>query len=81
VTTAREEILRRIRAATAGVPAGEPAAWDPDADDDPAAAYHRAPPQPPGAGALVARFAERVAEYRAEVTTADRDVWRRSSST
>jgi L-lactate dehydrogenase complex protein LldG len=63
---AREEILGRVRRATADVPRGEPATWDPGADLDPAAAYDREPMRTPGV--IADLFAERVAEYRAEVT-------------
>jgi L-lactate dehydrogenase complex protein LldG len=41
MSAAREAILGRIRAATKDVPAGEPPAWDPAVDRDPAVAYRR----------------------------------------
>jgi L-lactate dehydrogenase complex protein LldG len=63
MSTAREEILGRIRAATKDVPPGDPLAWDRASDRDPAVAYHRGG----DAEGLVERFAERVGEYRAEV--------------
>ncbi len=64
--SAREEMLAKIRAAISDVPVGEPAAWDVDADDDPAAAYSRL-------GATDRRrlsdlFVERCGSYRATVT-------------
>ena len=62
--SARELMLGRIRAALADVPAGEPPAWDPTRDSDPAAAYHRtvtfADP--------VDLFAQRCGAYQATVT-------------
>lgn len=69
--SAREEILARVRAATADVPAGETAAWDSERDGSPASAYVRQRPRP--AAALAARFAGRVREHGAGVTeVADR---------
>ncbi len=59
--TAREEILRRVRAALGDVPAGE----------DPAAAPYAAPA---ATFDPVGRFAERVADYRATVVDAGDDV-------
>jgi L-lactate dehydrogenase complex protein LldG len=82
VSAAREEILGRIRAAIADVPAGEPPAWDPADDPDPAARYEGAERlavgAPPSAGPadrpdLVPLLAERIAHYRAEVTVARED--------
>ena len=60
VSTAREDVLGRVRAALRDVPAGE-------------ALARRSPtsPPPPPAGDPVARFAERVADYRATVREAD----------
>lgn len=69
--SAREEILRRVRAATADVPADEAAAWVAERDGSPASAYVRARQRPPAA--LAARFAERVREHGASVAeVADR---------
>jgi L-lactate dehydrogenase complex protein LldG len=59
VSAARAEILGRIRAATLDVPASEPAAWTGPAE------YERALELDPAA--LVDLFAERVADYRAQV--------------
>jgi L-lactate dehydrogenase complex protein LldG len=59
VTSAREDILARVRSALRDVPAGEaiePTAYEP-------------PPAP--SGNAVARFAERVSDYRATVREAD----------
>lgn len=67
MSTAREEILGRIRAATKDVPADEPTAWDLDVDRDPAAAYRRIHE----VDGLPARFGERVAEYRARAQEVD----------
>jgi L-lactate dehydrogenase complex protein LldG len=67
MSSAREEILARIRAATADVPAAEPPAWSREDDDDPAVAYRRDSGAP---GDAVERFAERAAEYRAYVAFA-----------
>ncbi len=64
MSAAREAILGRIRAATSDVPADEAPAWERDADPDPAAAYRR---DFVDAASPVDRFAERVAEYRAQV--------------
>ena len=52
MSAAREEILRRVRAATAGSPPADPVVRE----------YRRA-----GGGAPVELFAERVADYRAEI--------------
>jgi L-lactate dehydrogenase complex protein LldG len=59
VTSAREDILARVRAALRDVPAAE--ALEP-------AGYE---PPPPPSGNAVARFAERVSDYRATVREAD----------
>jgi L-lactate dehydrogenase complex protein LldG len=59
VTSAREDILARVRAALRDVPAAEglePAGYE---------------PPPPPSGNAVARFAERVSDYRATVREAD----------
>jgi L-lactate dehydrogenase complex protein LldG len=63
---AREEILGRVRRATADVPKTETPAWDPGEDIEPEAAYDRDPMRTPGL--IPDLFADRVAEYRAEVT-------------
>ena len=57
--SAREDILARVRAALRDVPAGE--AIEPTAYE----------PPPPPSGNAVARFAERVSDYRATVREAD----------
>lgn len=57
---AREQVLGRIRAALADVPAGV----DPATDSEIPRGYRRSRPQPEG---TVARFCERVADYRAGV--------------
>ena len=59
MTSAREDILARVRAALRDVPAAE--ALEP-------AGYE---PPPPPSGNAVARFAERVSDYRATVREAD----------
>jgi L-lactate dehydrogenase complex protein LldG len=59
VTSAREDILARVRSALRDVPAGEPI--EPPAYEPPAAP----------SGNAVARFAERVSDYRATVREAD----------
>ena len=60
MSSARDDILARVRAALGDVPVGEPlAAPQP---------YEPAPPPP---GDPVARFAERVSDYRATVREAD----------
>ncbi len=65
MSRAREQILRRVRDATADVERGEPASWDPAAWDPAAeAAYDRDPEIDDPAGL----FAERVADFRATVT-------------
>jgi L-lactate dehydrogenase complex protein LldG len=56
----REEVLARIRAALVDVPADE----DTDEDTEVPRDYRRARPQPEG---VIARFCERVADYRASV--------------
>ena len=59
MTSAREDILARVRAALRDVPAAEglePAGYE---------------PPPPPSGNAVARFAERVSDYRATVREAD----------
>jgi L-lactate dehydrogenase complex protein LldG len=66
VSDARDEVLGRVRRAIAGVPAGEPPAWDPAGDLDPEAAYDRDPMRTPGL--LPDLFAERAAEYDARIT-------------
>lgn len=63
----RERILARVRAATADVPAGEPAAWTPELDTGPAAAYARRSTL--GESELLALFVERCGDYSANVTT------------
>jgi L-lactate dehydrogenase complex protein LldG len=70
----RERMLGRIRAALGDVDAAEPTAWDPEHDDDPAAAYIR------DGGALggdpvdlVDLFAARCGDYRAVVTRCSAD--------
>jgi L-lactate dehydrogenase complex protein LldG len=63
--TARERMLATIRAALADVPAGEPGAWDPGTDDDPATAYTRN--RPVDRQGLIELFAERCGAYRATV--------------
>jgi L-lactate dehydrogenase complex protein LldG len=60
VSSARDDVLARVRAALGDVPAGEPLA--------PAQPYEPAPPPP---GDPVVRFAERVSDYRATVREAD----------
>lgn len=57
--SARDEILARVRDALRDVPAGEP--LEPPAYE----------PPPPPSGDAVARFAERVSDYRATVRDAD----------
>jgi L-lactate dehydrogenase complex protein LldG len=70
--SARGEILARIRTALADVPRDEPAAWDPDTDDDPATAYARTDRR--SRAATVRLFAERCSDYRANVVRcADND--------
>jgi L-lactate dehydrogenase complex protein LldG len=66
VSDARDEVLGRVRRAIAGVPDGEPPAWDPQQDLDPAAAYDRDPMRTPGL--IPDLFAERAAEYGARIT-------------
>lgn len=66
MSTGRETILSRVRAALADVPVGEPIAWDPGADADQAASYTRSGPDEPAA--LAELFVERCAEYRATVS-------------
>jgi L-lactate dehydrogenase complex protein LldG len=61
----REEMLARVRAATADVPAGEPAAWHYDAADA-ATAYRR--DSGLDVAARIELFIERCREYRASVT-------------
>jgi L-lactate dehydrogenase complex protein LldG len=51
------------------VPASEPAAWSPDLDSDPDAAYVRAKPLSPEA--RVALFVERCSDYAATVSTCE----------
>jgi L-lactate dehydrogenase complex protein LldG len=60
LSSARDDVLRRVRAALRDVPPGEPLA--------PSHAYEPAPPPP---GDPVVRFAARVADYRATVREAD----------
>jgi L-lactate dehydrogenase complex protein LldG len=64
--SARTQILERVRAALADVPAGEPAAWRREDDGDPAVAYVRGRGGDPAA--LAALLARRCADYRATVT-------------
>lgn len=66
MSDARDEVLGRVRRAIAGVPADEPAAWDPAHDLDPEAAYDREPMRTPGLKPDL--FAERAAEYGAAIT-------------
>ena len=67
MTTARQEILGRIRAGLSDVPAAE------RAEDVPVARDYRTAGELTGA-ALVERFAERVRDYQAEVRRVSRDV-------
>ena len=61
MTSSRETVLARVRAALADVPGGEPPAWElPSPREGPAPAD-------------AARFAERAAEYRATVTRVPED--------
>jgi L-lactate dehydrogenase complex protein LldG len=60
LSSARDDVLARVRAALRDVPAGEPLA-----------APQRYEPAPPPPGDPVARFAERVSDYRATVREAD----------
>jgi L-lactate dehydrogenase complex protein LldG len=60
VSSARDDVLARVRAALRDVPAAEP----------PASPQAYEPPPPP-AGDPVVRFAERVADYQATVRDAD----------
>jgi L-lactate dehydrogenase complex protein LldG len=69
---AREEMLRKIRAALPDVPAGESAAWDVATDDDPAAAYSRRG-ETDRAG-LSELFVERCGSYRATVVRCPDDL-------
>jgi L-lactate dehydrogenase complex protein LldG len=59
LSSARDDVLARVRAALRDVPAGEPLEPAP----------YEPPPAPPGD--VVARFAERVSDYRATVREAD----------
>jgi L-lactate dehydrogenase complex protein LldG len=63
--TPREQVLAAVRAALADVGGGEPAAWDPAAEPDPAAAYWRT--GPPGDPGPIERFIARCGDYRATV--------------
>ncbi len=63
--SARDEMLARIRAALADVPADEADCWEPTEDRDPAAAYVRAPAS--AGEQLVELFGERCSLYRANV--------------
>ena len=65
----RELILSRIRLASADVPASEPAAWTPELDSDPDAAYLRTKPLAPET--RVALFVERAGDYAATVSTCE----------
>lgn len=66
MSDARDEVLGRVRRAIDGVPAGEPAAWDPTRDLDPEAAYDREPMRTPGL--MPDLFADRAGEYGARIT-------------
>lgn len=74
MSTAREDVLGRVRTALRDVPAGEPERWDGPGGDGAPDAYRRGPA--PDAPAPLHLFAERVADYRAEVVRcpADADV-------
>ncbi len=63
--SARAEILARVRAALADVPAGEPERWDPNDDADPAAAFLRTSDW--DRERVVELFAAVCGEYRANV--------------
>jgi L-lactate dehydrogenase complex protein LldG len=69
--SAREEILDRIRAATADVPDTEAPAWDRDREVDPAAVYVRERPEP--AAERIARFRERMRGHGAGVAEVAED--------
>lgn len=62
----REEILARVREAVRDVAPGEPAYWDVADTSDPAAGYRRVTAM--ALDALVELFAQRVGDYRAQVT-------------
>lgn len=62
----REQILGRIRAALADVPAAEPAQWRVADDPDPEAAYVRGATRP--RAELTELFVDRCSDYRAVVT-------------
>jgi L-lactate dehydrogenase complex protein LldG len=76
VSPARDDVLGRVRAALRDVPAGEPERWDGPGGDGAPDAYRLGPA--PDAPAPLHLFAERVADYRAEVVRcpADADVVR-----
>ncbi len=78
--SAREEMLARVRAALADVPADERDHWDPAQDRDPAAAYVRA--SPITGPQLIELFAERCSLYCANVVRcgADTEAIRRAVS-
>ena len=65
--TAREEVLAAVRAALAPTTSARPA-LTPDTDAPTAGAEMVEPPRSRGPQELLALFAERVADYRAEVT-------------
>jgi hypothetical protein len=65
VIDAREQILARVRAALADIPAFEPPAWNPEVDRDLAADYARA--RTADRDHLATVFAQRCGDYRATV--------------
>ncbi len=65
MSAARAEVLARVRAALRDVPPGEPERWDGPGGDGAPDAYRLGPA--PGGPSRVELFAERVADYRAEV--------------
>lgn len=65
MTGARAEVLARIRTALAGVPSDEPDHWPGPGPPGSPDAYELGPAD--GAPPAVERFAERVADYRADV--------------
>ena len=66
MSAARETVLAAVRSALTGVPADEPVRWDGPGPPGAPDAYRVATPAAEAAGVL-ALFAERVADYRAEV--------------
>ncbi len=69
---ARAEMLGKIRAALADVPAGESAAWDVTTDADPDTSYARRSEL--DRGALIELFLERCGSYRATVVRCSDDL-------